>query len=183
MPKAAGWIIASGVLRGQSVIVSRTNRHWVGGISSKIVLRAMPCQLNVSSGVPTPASGMGFGNAKCGNPKYTTCRGSLQSKDTRDRVFPDGLGVPGFSWQRLCSSVGFGPGMRIAPRKEPMAVNGMADALPGAYSWTSRANHSGTGAKAFTSAGAAFRLRTVLRGSKARVHQTEQPNSLPPCQF
>jgi len=34
-------MIPSGVVRGQSVIVSRTNRHLVGGISSKTVLRAV----------------------------------------------------------------------------------------------------------------------------------------------
>jgi hypothetical protein len=37
----------------------------------------------------------------------TTTR--LQSKDTRNRAFPDLFGVPGFGSQRLGSSVGFGP--------------------------------------------------------------------------
>ena len=73
----------------------------MGGIPSK--------SEGPTDGVPSPASGTGFGNAKRGNPKYTTCRDSLPSKDTRDRAFPDLFGVPGFSSQRLCSSVGFGP--------------------------------------------------------------------------
>ena len=34
-------MMPSGVARGQLIIVSRTNRHFVGGISSKIVLRTM----------------------------------------------------------------------------------------------------------------------------------------------
>ena len=57
----------------------------------------------------TPVSERGFGNAKRSNPKYSTHRGRLWSRDTRNRAFPDVPGVPGFSSQRLCSSVGFGP--------------------------------------------------------------------------
>jgi hypothetical protein len=40
LPKTVNSMIRSGVTRGQLVIVSRTNRHRVGGSSSKIVLRA-----------------------------------------------------------------------------------------------------------------------------------------------
>jgi len=40
---------------------------------------------------------------------HTTYRGSLASGHTRNRAFPDALGFPGFSSQRLGSSVGFGP--------------------------------------------------------------------------
>ena len=39
LPKTVNSMIPSGVARGQLIIVSRTNRHLVGGISSKIVLR------------------------------------------------------------------------------------------------------------------------------------------------
>ena len=41
LPKTVSSIIPSGVVRGQSVIVSRTNRHLAGAISSKTVLRAV----------------------------------------------------------------------------------------------------------------------------------------------
>jgi hypothetical protein len=41
LPKTVISMIPSGVVRGQPVIVSRTNRQLVGGISSKTVLRAV----------------------------------------------------------------------------------------------------------------------------------------------
>ncbi len=50
----------------------------------------------------------GFGKAKCGNPKYTTYRGKLWSRDTMHSAFPDVLGVPALSSQRLGSSMGSG---------------------------------------------------------------------------
>jgi hypothetical protein len=57
------------------------------------------------------------GKAKRGHTKYTTYRGKLWSRDTMNSAFPDVLGVPALSSQRLGSSMGFGPAMRKVPRK------------------------------------------------------------------
>ena len=39
LPKTVNSMMPNGAERGQLTIVSRTNRHFVGGISSKMVLR------------------------------------------------------------------------------------------------------------------------------------------------
>ncbi len=41
LPKRVNSMMPNGVARGQLIMVSRTNRHWLGGISSKRVLRTM----------------------------------------------------------------------------------------------------------------------------------------------
>src|SRR5262245_1831705 len=45
LPNTVNSMIPSGVARGQLISVNRTKRHFVGGISSKIVLRTMAFML------------------------------------------------------------------------------------------------------------------------------------------
>jgi hypothetical protein len=70
----------------------------------------------------TLLTGRGPGTGKPDPPKYTIYRGRPHSKNPRYCGFQGLLGVSCLGLQRLGSSVGFGTGTRMAPRKNLRAL-------------------------------------------------------------